>query len=143
MVDRLPAFLAGLLGALLLVAGCGAIPSLGSPVEHEIDLKSGQPMVRVTDVMLVYGDMRPLQTPSLMQGGSGQLRRVPVPETATVKWTDAQGQAHEEVVPIRPKAPLQMRGKRVTFEIHNDKLKVFIDTHQPNFQTSRVQIYGD
>jgi hypothetical protein len=143
MIIRRRKLLAVLLGALLLPAGCGAMSSDGSLVEHEIELKSGQPKVRVTDVVLVYGDMRPLQTPSLMQGGSGQLRRMPVPEAATVKWTDAQGQLHEEVVPIRSKAPLRMTGKRVTFEIHNDKLKVFIDTHQPNFQFSRMQIYGE
>lgn len=127
----------------LLPTGCGAMSVDGSLIEHEIDLKSGQPKVRVTDVVLMYGEMDPIRIRVLAQGGSGQLRRVPVPETATVKWTDAEGRAHEETVPIRSKAPLRMTGKRVTFEIHNDKLKVFIDTHEPNFQVSRVQIYGD
>ena len=63
--------IAALAAALSLSFGCGAMSSDGALVEHEIDLKFGQPKVRVTNVVLMYGNIEPVRIAVLTSGGRG------------------------------------------------------------------------
>ncbi len=122
---------------VLVLSGCATTMR----VDHSLEIrKVGKE--KITDVTLIYGEVRPLQTRLLGIGGGGRTGAMMVPESATVKWSTEDGQTHEVVVPIRSKAPLIMEGKTVSFEIHGSNLKVFIDRSLPDFKRERTQIYG-
>ena len=111
-------------------------------VDHTVALRTGTP-AKITDVTLVYGDMRPIHLPALGMGGGSWTRTMTVPEAATVTWSTEDGRKHEVSAPIRAKLPFSMAGNRVSFEIHGDKLKVFADKRLRDFKSERTQIYGN
>jgi hypothetical protein len=58
--------------------GCAAMTLTAddAAVEHEIELISGQPNERVTNVTLLYGNLKPIHIAVLTSGGRVQLRRM-------------------------------------------------------------------
>jgi hypothetical protein len=122
---------------VLALSGCATTMR----VDHSLEIKKvGKE--NITDVTLIYGEVRPMHARVLGIGGGGRTAAMMIPESATVKWSTEDGQTHEVVVPIRSKTPLIMEGRIVSFEIHDSNLKVFIDRRLPDFKRERTQIYG-
>lgn len=128
---------------LALALGACAVPPAPPPDRHLVILTTSAMDLRVTAAQLVYGRGRPMEMAILGMGGAGEFHAEPVPPHALVSWTDTSGHAQERRVPLREQVPRDMAGRTLQFEIHDSRLKVFVDTPSGYHQLERRLVYSD
>jgi hypothetical protein len=120
---------------LLLAAGCATM----DVQDHGFQINGVGAVVQ--DVSYEYGPLKGTLNAIGIAGGSTHIRRMPVPETLTIKWTTADGQRHDVTVPVKSRVPRNMQNKRVSVDLDGPKLLVFLEEPSSGSTPVRTQIY--